>query len=562
MKKGRFRLIVLAMSLALLGLIFMQTYWIFHDFELKSQQFDRSVMQAMNSIVENVEEMENMQIVVQTFISNSDSVKNDQLMDDSLRILLSSLLNNPDINFEHLTGPSQSGQLAGSAEKVNTIQEEITQRISDYRQRSRSRKPTEEGMVFPQGNSIDIRIQRNIEQQEVIALKIDPSSHVMDSLEDVTRERVKSRLQKLNSIMQKLTFQIVDPSKNIFDRISTKDLDSIIHTELKNRDLDIDYDYGISSGKAHNWIYLSPKADSVMLKYSDYKLTLFPDDILKSNEALSLSFTDRLNYLLDGIWPVLLFSLAFTSIIIWGFAYTLKVILRQKKLADIKNDFINNMTHEFKTPIATIALANASITDPRIYQNPDKLSFYTSVIRDENQRMLRQVETVLQMAQIDKGEQTYRKETCAANELLESAISSMKLTVEQRAGKISYFNEATQASVFGDPNHLTNVFINMLDNAIKYSPGNPEIIVRLYDLPEGCCIEISDKGIGMSAEVTRRIFENFYRATSGNIHDVKGFGLGLSYVKAILDEHNGTISVTSEPGKGSTFKVTIPIIKT
>jgi signal transduction histidine kinase len=362
-------------------------------------------------------------------------------------------------------------------------------------------------------------------------------------------------------MMQKLTFQIVDPSRDVFDRITREELDSIVRVELKNRDLDIEFSYGISKGKPGNWKYLSSNADSVMLKYSDYKLMLFPNDVFKSNEMLSISFRDRLNYLLDGIWVMMLFSLAFTGIIIWGFTYTIKVILRQKKLADIKNDFINNMTHEFKTPIATIALANESMRNPRIFTSSEKMEFYNNIIRDENQRMLRQVETVLQMAQIDKGELKFNLEICDLNELVENAISSMQLTVEQRNGVITFNKMKETPLVKGDPNHLSNVFINILDNANKYTIENPVIAVSSYAVPGGYCVEIADNGIGMSKDVVKRIFDNFYRATSGNIHDVKGFGLGLSYVKAIVDDHGGTIQVSSEPGKGSNFKVILPEIK-
>jgi two-component system phosphate regulon sensor histidine kinase PhoR len=239
----------------------------------------------------------------------------------------------------------------------------------------------------------------------------------------------------------------------------------------------------------------------------------------------------------------------------------LKVVLRQKKLADIKNDFINNMTHEFKTPIATIAIANESMRDPRIYQVPEKLEFYNNIIRDENQRMLRQVETVLQMAQIDKGEVKLKMEDTDLNDLVETAVSSMSLTVEQRGGKINVKNEAVQTTILADPTHILNVLINILDNANKYSPDSPVIDVKVYNGPESVIISISDKGIGMSKEVLKKIFDTFYRATSGNIHDIKGFGLGLSYVKAILTEHQGTIEVESEPLKGSTFTINLPLKK-
>lgn len=556
MKKGRFRLIVAVMSLALLGLIFLQTYWILHDFEIKSQQFDRSVMLAMNNIVDKIEEVENMKIVVKNFITTDDSLQNDPMIDDSLRNILGTIINEPPPPPPPPGGPQP---FDGRNHELSRIQEEINNRIYDFRQRARNRKPTEEGMVFNIDSSIDIRIERDIEQKEVYALKINQSRELLDSLEEVTRERMQTRLKRLNSMMQKLTFQIVDPSEDIFDRISHKTLDSIIRSELKNRDLDINFNYGVYNDRKKDWAYLSPDADSVMLKYSDYKLIMFPNDVFKRNEQLSLSFRDKLNYLLDGIWMVLLLSLMFTIIIIWGFTYTMKVILRQKKLADMKNDFINNMTHEFKTPIATISLANESIRDPRIHQSPEKLELYTGIIRDENQRMLHQVETVLQMAQLDKGELKLKKEACNVASVIEDAVASMTLTIEQRNGSIEVVNDATDAEVYGDHTHLLNIFINILDNANKYSPDQPLINIRLYNKESFVCVDITDHGIGMTKDVLKRIFENFYRATSGNIHDVKGFGLGLSYVKAIIDEHNGEIDVKSEPGQGSTFSIKLPL---
>ncbi|MBP7166325.1 MAG: HAMP domain-containing histidine kinase [Bacteroidia bacterium] len=543
------------MSVSLLGLIFLQTYWITHDFEIKSQQFDRTVMLALNDIVDQVEENENLRIVVNNFITSEDSSVTHDMVDDSLMTVLSDIATAPPMP------PPPPPRPPDPESEIMRIETEISNRIFDFRQRARNRKPTEESMYFNVDSSIDIRIEKDIEQKEVYAFKFDQSSSMMDSIEQLTQQRMQSRLKKLNSMMQKLTFQIVDPSGNIFNRISKESLDSIIRRELFNRGLNLNFSYGVYKEKGKEWLHLSENADSVMLKYSDYKLMLFPNDVFKRNEMLSISFSDKLNYLLDGIWVVLLFSIAFTVLIIWGFAYTLKVVLRQKKLADIKNDFINNMTHEFKTPIATIAIANESMRDPRIYQVPEKLEFYNNIIRDENQRMLRQVETVLQMAQIDKGEVKLKMEDTDINDLVETAVSSMSLTVEQREGKITVNNEAVQTTILADPTHILNVLINILDNANKYSPESPVITVNVYNQPESVIIEISDKGIGMSKEVLKKIFDTFYRATSGNIHDVKGFGLGLSYVKAILTEHQGTIEVESEPLKGSTFTINLPLKK-
>jgi len=288
---------------------------------------------------------------------------------------------------------------------------------------------------------------------------------------------------------------------------------------------------------------------------------LFPNDVFNREDLLLLYLGDKINFILKSLWPMLVSSFIFSLIIILVFAYTMHTILKQKRLADIKNDFINNMTHEFKTPIATISIANEAIKDPRIHSSQEKLEYYTSVIKDENERMLKQVEHVLQMAQIDKGELTLKKHDLDMHDVIYDAMGKVMLQLEQRNGIIEPDLQATNYMVHGDGNHLLNAVINLLDNANKYSPENPFIKVSSHNANGMLVISVKDNGIGMTKEVQRKIFETFFRAQTGNIHDVKGFGLGLSYVKAIMEAHGGNIEVKSEPGKGSTFTIELPVLK-
>ncbi|MBK9321121.1 MAG: HAMP domain-containing histidine kinase [Bacteroidetes bacterium] len=548
MNKVRFRVIVLIMSIAMLGLIAMQAYWLKHDFELKARQFDQNVMLAMNRMVEQIEESENLRIVVKNYIANGDSSVTSHGMNDSLLRILT------EIASDAPPPPPQPGALM-------EFRKEINSRIDSYRQKNDERKKSGEAGLFRLDSALDIRIEKDIQQKEIIALKLEEQHFLPDSMEWMTEKRMQTRLQKLNSMMQKLTFQIVDPNGNIFDRISKRSLDSIVRVEMKNWNIGNEYSYGIIKNSENTVLYADSLADTSGILSSNFKLTLFPNDVFKKDDVLSIVIKDKNNYLLNSILPLLALSFIFTGLVIWGFSYTLRVILRQKKLAEMKNDFINNMTHEFKTPIATIAIANDSMNDPRVYQSPEKLRFYTDIIRDENQRMLRQVETVLQMAQIDKGEMVFNMEIIALEDLVDAAISSMKLTVEQRGGGITKKWKAIPSMINADPNHMMNVIINLLDNANKYSPEAPEILIESANEGNIISVSISDKGIGMTPEVQRKIFDNFYRVSSGNVHDVKGFGLGLSYVKAIMDKHSGTVEVISEPGKGSTFTLKIPIAK-
>ena len=224
----------------------------------------------------------------------------------------------------------------------------------------------------------------------------------------------------------------------------------------------------------------------------------------------------------------------------------------------MKTDFINNMTHEFKTPIATISLAADSIMSPMVISSKDKITRFSNIIKQENKRMLSQVEKVLQMALIDKKEFTLKVSDVDMHQVIREAIENVNLQVQKRGGQITTDLQAGRPMIQGDATHLSNVIHNLLDNANKYSPEVPEISVHTRNVKGGLEVIVEDKGIGMSKEERKQIFEKFYRVPTGNLHDVKGFGLGLSYVKAITDAHEGKVSVESEPGKGSSFILFLP----
>jgi len=234
------------------------------------------------------------------------------------------------------------------------------------------------------------------------------------------------------------------------------------------------------------------------------------------------------------------------------------VILRQKKTSEIKNDFINNMTHEFKTPIATVSLATEALQDDDIQSNKNFVDRYVKIIQEENKRLGAQVEKVLQIASLDKKDFELKFDETDVHEIIMGAKANIGLIIEKRGGNITYQFLADNPKIAADKVHLTNIINNLLDNANKYSPEPPEIHVRTENISTGINIKVTDKGIGMTNEATQKIFEKFYRVSTGNVHNVKGFGLGLAYVKNIVDMHQGEITVKSEVGKGSTFKVYLP----
>jgi two-component system phosphate regulon sensor histidine kinase PhoR len=248
----------------------------------------------------------------------------------------------------------------------------------------------------------------------------------------------------------------------------------------------------------------------------------------------------------------------FLLIIFSTFALSLYFILRQKKTSEMQADFINNMTHEFKTPIATISLAADTIANSKVISDEEKVKHFVGMIKKENSRMNRQVETILQIATLDKHEMDFDFTETDLHEVITQAIDTVEIQVTERGGVIKRQLDAARSIVIGDAEHLRNLVHNLLDNANKYSEKAPEITVRTRDNDSGIFLSVEDKGIGMTKAVQHRVFERFYRETTGNIHNVKGFGLGLNYVKAITDAHGGTITVESEEGHGSTFTVFLP----
>ncbi len=356
---------------------------------------------------------------------------------------------------------------------------------------------------------------------------------------------------------------------SLAERIKVKQLNYYIKTFLSDKNIRDEYDYGVYSQTAKSFVILNgyyAVTNNNKNVYHDnmdqglfntpYKVSIFNDSGSLEHGKLMIYFPNRSSF--RNMWGIVLSSALFTAIILFTFIFTIYEIVTQKKLSIMKNDFLNNMTHEFKTPIATISLATDSISNQNIIGSPDKVRRFLDIIKQENNRMLSQVEKVLQMALIDRKKMKLNLSEIHLHEVIKSAVTHINLQVEQKNGYIETFDEADPDVIQGDITHVSNMIHNLLDNANKYSPEYPEITVRTQNVTEGIQVIISDKGIGMTKEQRKHIFDKFYRATSGNLHDVKGFGLGLSYVKAMITAHKGTIDVKSEPGKGSTFTLYFP----
>ncbi len=277
-------------------------------------------------------------------------------------------------------------------------------------------------------------------------------------------------------------------------------------------------------------------------------------------ETLFLYFKEDNNYIIKQLGSVIIASILFTTIIISAFALTVRTMFSQKKLSEIKSDFINNMTHELKTPLATISLAIDALTNEKVIHDPEKIKYYSTMIKDENKRMNKQVEKILQSARIERQEIKLNLQELNAHEIIRKVTDNLALQIQDRSGSLTLNLQASRQTIKADEVHFSNIIFNLLDNAIKYSKDAPRIEVETLIHGGMFTIRVRDHGIGMNKETQSRVFEKFYRAHTGNLHNVKGFGLGLSYVKNMVEAHGGKIKVDSTPGKGSTFSVQFPLV--
>ncbi len=378
--------------------------------------------------------------------------------------------------------------------------------------------------------------KRKIEIQKLLE-DFAASSPGVDTIERIIVEYTQGKYIKSNNI-----------SSNDYLDINGE-LDSL----MKKFNIETSYDFGVKNQEGE-WIKKSFHADTTSLLASNYTTPIMSD-----TEFFYLSFPKKTDYFFQQlalyIWGTIL-ALLFVFSSFW---YILSVVLKQKKLSELKTDFINNMTHEFKTPIATIAFASANIENKKVIQRPEEILKFTEIIKKENKRMNRQVEQVLQAAMIDRKVINLNVEPIEMHDIIHQIADTIAIKIQSRKGKLSKQLKATQSIVEGDRTHLSNVIANLLDNAQKYSPKQPKVTVTTTNSKNFIHISVTDQGKGLSTEEMERVFEKFYRVPTGDLHNVKGFGLGLSYSKAVIEQHGGDINIKSKLQKGSTFTISLPI---
>ena len=495
--------IVGLMVIALTGLIAFQVYWINNALALSETQFERNVQESLVQIADRLEEQEAVQLAQNTFVYFSKD---------------------------------------GSTYQNSTIQ--------------LRRKPATGISVSADSDTKVISSDKNDESRFAYTIQSDSVIFIGPATGEESKQRIRNRVELLDVAVHRI---FTAEQKDIKKRIQTDHLDSLLHATFSEKGIGTTYKYGIietgSSGK-DELVLTDASGQSAKVLDSRYRASLFPNDIDGPGHFLAVYFPNQSAYILREIGMTLIASLVFIGIILGSFIYTMKVIGRQKKLSDIKTDFINNMTHELKTPIATISLATQVLSEKDIGNDQESRNKYLRVIRDENDRLAQQVERVLQSSLMENNELALKMERESMHVLLSGVLATFKTMNGDCliSGKL----EAAEDTIIMDVHHMQNVINNLLDNARKYSSAGCSIKVRTWNEENSLKISVTDNGIGMEARQLQHIFDSFYRIPTGNLHDVKGFGLGLSYVKRIVDLHNGTVVVKSSPGKGSEFTIILP----
>lgn len=366
---------------------------------------------------------------------------------------------------------------------------------------------------------------------------------------------LKEKKEQLKTTLDKLAFEYAINEKSLKERLSKTSIDSLISYSLASFGIDEPFKYEVKS-KSNERLESSEDFNSSYNKV--YETNLY-EGLLKNNTAiLSVYFPSKVGSIIKSIWINLLISIVLILTLLGTFSYTLYSILRQKRLAKVKSDFINNMTHEFKTPIATISLAIDNMMHPLVRKDEKQIEKFGHIIKKENERMDLQIGRVLEIARLEKQDIILKKEKVNLNQLICEVVDSFNVNIEENQGDINLNSSTKDETIIADKMHLFNALRNVIENGIKYSKKQFRISIHSFIESEVWVVKISDKGIGMNQNTLKHIFDRFYRRTEGNLHETKGFGLGLFYTHNIITKHGGQINVKSKLGAGSQFEIRIP----
>nr|WP_319401371.1 HAMP domain-containing sensor histidine kinase [uncultured Carboxylicivirga sp.] len=519
MSKKLILILTIAMAISLIGLTYIQALWIMNATKLKEEHFDQLVRQAMDEIIERLERDELSRYSRTTIAPKSQSKVPQNLKPDTKYF---SNENRDLFSNEQEFRISLDLDFSKGRWDVSTYeQDSLTTYVQGH---------TSKG-VFGRTDRL--------------------TSTMM-----VIQNELRNQYNKQNDALLRTLLEDVPIEK----RIDNMRLQQYMFQLFEDKGIPFSFEYAIINSKGETVFRTENYSDNPE-EHKMYQKMLFPNDIHTKANYIKVHFIQMPNPIYESLGLVIP-SATFTLIMIFMSVVTIMIIVRQKRVDQIKNDFINNMTHEFKTPISTISLASQMLKDGSVIKTPKTLQHISSVIQDESKRLSFQVEKVLQMAIFDKGKKGLKLKNIDVNDLIHNVTNNFRIKVENANGKIIERLEAKNSIISVDDVHFTNVIYNLLDNAVKYKMGSPVLYVKTWNKNNGIVISIKDNGMGISKDNLKRIFEKFYRVPTGNVHDVKGFGLGLAYVKKIVDDHGGQISVESELKVGTKFDIFLPLKNT
>lgn len=513
------------MALVMTSLILVQTNSILKALEIKEEQFDAAVKSALNQVIIRLEMEESLKLNEHSkklFAPRNTGV----FPNNNLQRTNPGAVNQQNIQLSFQYSQRASG---------NIISEELTIGYGEQP----VEKPIERGKPGDFPNAFDI----------------------IHDYDGYVSQQYENRMNRWAQMLQVTQIAVMLSSLPIEERIEAQTLGRLIKTELKNSGVTLDFKYAVKTFYRGEEKGIFGVKNYTPRQQKEYPALLFPNDLadLKKPNYLYLYFPKRDGYLLKQTGILVIPTIVLTTMLIGIFIFTILIILRQKKLSIIKNDFINNMTHELKTPISTISLASQMLRDNTVANTPKTIEHISGIIYQESKRLTTQVEKVLQMAVFNEGKLKLKFKEVNLNALITSVVLNFELRVKSKNGELTCNLAAEPSIIKGDDVHITNVLFNLLDNAVKYSKGEPKIHISTEVTDDFLVISVKDNGIGIQKEYVGQIFERFYRVPTGNVHDVKGFGLGLSYVKKIIDAHHGKIKVESDINKGTKFMIYFPI---
>lgn len=526
MQRSWFPILIVCAVFGLTGLTIVQILWLKNAIAVKEQRFDNSVRESLYEISNSIQEFE-YQPFVRDLIA-----KNTQTITDP---------DDPDAAFQSKIYRNAAGQ----QQLYVHIEDQLDTTINIGSSEAFSNwDPATSAGQSPTVSTFSM----NFDIGEL------PVSVMVDPYEFANKFLAQKRA--VNELILKQMFSL-QPITEVLD---TALLQNIIQETLETKGVETEFEFGITEYTPNNFVFASHNASLKQLYSSDYVVDLFPRSVFESTKQLMLTFPRQRQYLMRALWIPLVSSTLFLILVIMSFMLALYVILRQKHVSAMKTEFINNMTHELKTPISTISLASQMLRDDSIASNKDSRLKYAGVIFDENKRLGNQVEKVLQMAKMEKGEIKYNLTPINMHDVIHLVTEQFSIQVEDIDGHMISRLDAGDPIVVADELHMTNIMNNLLDNALKYNDKDePRIEVKTYNSMHMLVIEVRDNGMGMRKEELKRIFDKFYRVNKGDVHDTKGFGIGLSYVRTIVEAHKGTIDVRSQLDDGTVFTIRIPL---